>query len=114
MSKSASGALKYFEPIVQYFKIEKCFCFCSHCQSFNYELDNIAFRARQFYWGSVCAILVSNYRTDTVGSTTSKVFLTMAMLAMATLAAIVGFATTLMSGFHSKFFGIELLFIFII
>ena len=109
LSKPASRTLKYFEPIVQYLKVEKCFCFCSHRQSFNYEIDAIAFRARQFYWGIV-AILVSNFRTDAGASTTSKV-----LLIMATLAAVIGFAAiALMPAFHSQFFGILLLFIFII
>jgi hypothetical protein len=82
LGKPASRALKYFEPIVQYLKVKECFCFCSHRERFNYEIDVIAFRARQFYWG-IFAILVSNFGTDTGGSTTSKVL---------TMAAVIGFA----------------------
>ena len=109
LGKPASRALKYFEPIVQYLKVEKCFCFCSHRQCFNYEIDAIAFCARQFY-GGIVAILVSNFRTDDGASATSKV-----LLIMATPAAVAGFtAIALMPGFHSKFFGMLLLLIFII
>ena len=89
LSKPASSALKYFEPIVQYLKIEKCFCVCAHRQCFCYELGAIiAFRARQCDW-SVIPLCVFNCRRNVkVGSTAAKLLLATTLGAFTAKAAI--------------------------